>query len=451
MKAFILGLLIISCVFAQEFPLELVGEIQIHPDAWSWDIQHLQDPCSFSYCYVTPDSIFIDRDIDNPDVIGFPIPTQTQVDILEVFLAGSVGQHDFVAGVFTDVSSGNSLLLRLSLIDIESGEIVRQGGDILNWFVIDTPDSECIGNLGNFYCRVWPPPPLSPASCVIGGVQWMNCWDPEIVDAARGYSAIIDLQTDNLVTEPIGNIITASPYARFDSIQLACLGEYWYSPLFDGEFSYHYLQRFAEGPLSEDTLCFEEHIGCFLEGTPYVATQMDTDGTQRVINSLNTCFEDQGGNFVQIWTASQGAQFFSATLEPEANEVYLRQFNNSLRVINAANGSTLGNSSPILGALSYVIKQPNRVSELVTYDETTRTARIYRPLLKHILTVGYDSEGSNLVLRWNSYPCESGYSLWFQLPPPLDSPTFLGTTSDTTFTYPLPTERTGFFYVKTEQ
>jgi hypothetical protein len=118
-------------------------------------------------------------------------------------------------------------------------------------------------------------------------------------------------------------------------------------------------------------------------------------------------------------------------------------------IYDASDGSVLGITSSIEGEPQYMIKSNPVYDQLVSYSEDTHVVHIYKAPHEYPLdlTLRPVANGTMLQVDWLTIPNANSYTLWHKIPP-FDTPYFIGTTTDTSMTIPMPEAVIGFYYVE---
>jgi hypothetical protein len=206
-----------------------------------------------------------------------------------------------------------------------------------------------------------------------------------------------------------------------------------------------------------DTICHEQFIRpgsswptFWCHAIQSIAAQTDASGIQRIIRSDGQCSDAQSGD--SLWFNSAINGWISAALLPTSpDERIIRHTQtNRFEIFNASNGELLDSTTTIVGTPSYLIRLPDHIAEIVTYDVPTRTVRVYKPIRRvEELTIRYHVNSQQILLDWTEVSGARSYTVYSS--PGFGEPeSLLGTVYNgvTLFGVSLdPTVRTKTFYV----
>jgi hypothetical protein len=380
-------------------PLVLEQTLQL-PPCTSWDVQHWMDTNTFGYAYLRadtvywaarvgdaeqafeiPDSVYDPNMYENPDHIGVRVMRHSSTNGEPcVLVTSSAARHDpdwtyFVAAF--DVMTYQ--LLRRSELPALHNEY---GG----------ADEYVLRDL-----TLWPPPPLFSTYLLV--VWWDNyyydrtghTWSGE-----RGQVWNLPLSS-SANREYICDGATIKPFANVNLPRFIV-----YNFLWDNDQSHFY---------PYDIVHTERHELRTLFGTTTLVdtnlntvwTQTDGDGTQRLIvdyrdgtRALNPDTYDT------LWYVPVHIGGEVARLAGSVDERILH----GQSVYDASNGAYLDNIGSMLGSLKNIIRLPDRNSEFVTYEDASRTVRVYTslPPAPNGITCAFIPETGILRLHWQATP-----------------------------------------------
>ena len=391
-------LLLVTCALA-DYPLELVQTIELPPNV-SWDVQHWMSDSTYGWACVNDDSIFYRVNLDDsttslpaPNLTEFPNCPQNPVHRVLIFRSGLYPDEPTVAILDRDVDCWLYEFGwdRFARVLLPSGEVF---GPVLefNAFL----ELNCnIGthNESQLEFFVWPPPPDTTIG-IISTRTWERYCDAPGDDQTEwaGHGTILSPGNAGVLAYIAGGE-RIGVYARYGELTCATHGHYQTTILHDpcdpleeeclvsaSNSSYRRVQlgqppfdaiQYCTDPLSADG-----SFQCRLEG---IAAQRDNSGTERVVTSGGQCHDPVTYSLLWENPLAQGFPVYAAKVYDSEDERIIVWTNESyFKVFDAATGIVLGTTDMVAGTPANLLKPVGRPNEIVTYEPSTRTVRIYR-------------------------------------------------------------------------
>ena len=455
-------LLLVALPVYAGYRMKLVAEFEL-PENDCWDVQHWTSDSTYGWVTGNDDEITYCLDINEPEIVTFEVDFEFDsvftydfrgIKHVKINGADAISSPEVVVMFEYSYNNGFEVTaLGFARVSITTQqEILPQCGSlIVNWWSDD--GTERSSSIKTLY--VWPPAPFRSTHILwsIGTryTRWGMVYDYESLYPSSGAFSLLG-DSASFSMNPGG---INSPFAYVDSMIIVGVGAGisrrtdFYGNCTQSTESQRILYR--ADSLFVENICQSYEQSCSDQTCLYlkdVATQISADGSRRIFFSTDTCFVDSAGCFIPAWTNPEiaGWPLYTATLHDSPDERLLRKEGNMLYVFDAEDGNCLGVISGFQGSFKYILKQPNHVSEFVTYDGST--VRIYKPadaFTLHVLPAT-----NSLQLNWNPVTGASSYTVWLRHPPPMTGPYFAGTTTDTTLTIPIPEESVGYFNVETD-
>ncbi len=408
---------------AQEFPLTLAAEVQLPGDG-PWDLQHWMDDSTYGWAQILNygDVHFVPR-LHSPtqvhsillgdSIYGFRSPDLPPICVALARDESWPTQPIVVAGVLDN--TGSQVDLVVVTRDVLTG--VRLGHDSMRMWEV-TGWWGRTNELRQF--SVWPPVPFTSAYLLLVTVieGWYDGAGYESWDN-YGHAGLSTMHEHMSVWS--ANSSSVSLFSRYDGIDLAFTTylsqrEYSETLLWPNCQSWNAVVRYGSVSIVEQTSFLATPCSAYVEvpscdefdlprpcnfQLPSIA-QQDSSGVQRMMAG-RACIAVPSGD--TLWYDPNHAFMYSAVLQGSPDERLLqwRQVAGGagFAVFDASTNDLLGETTPLLGVPRYTIKLPNRVVEIVTFDNLTRTVRVYKPLISvEQLIVNYFPQQEMVELSW---------------------------------------------------
>jgi hypothetical protein len=381
MKAFILGLLISSCVFAQEFPLVLTHSITLPNEDASWDVQFWMNEQEIGWAVCYNNVVTYKLSLDSPEQI-YVVPDTLDVEMIAlfkwendpaIFVSGlGVTEYDFAPVIRYRHAFAINLATEETLFYLPAG---RYEYDVLytySWKFVDF--------------QAYPRSPSNTTHIILATVNHeYNNWNDDWFWSDFGWIYQVDLYADTLHRELIGPGYQVNLFRDVDIPYIAMSG----CSQEENENSAGSMNA-SFGIATFDSVLFLNEFECWPNPERISnCAQTDADGTRRLILARGEAYNPENGDL--LWEAENfsGHYIISVVLDSTGHErVCLQEYSPddncmSLHVYDAASGTSLGYSQEI-EHVSYVLKASTTSDLIVTKNSFSSVVRLYRSSLIEI-------------------------------------------------------------------
>ncbi|MFZ5433995.1 MAG: hypothetical protein ACOZB3_09510 [Calditrichota bacterium] len=418
-----------------EYPLVVTQEIQI-PDNRPWDVQHVTSDSTFGYAFIAGDSLYWAENVGEPmHAIGIG---ERICEVLCRTWGSDVCRSWYGRLLLMRVpSQGNDLCAYVqSVFDpypVESRYYVLcfvnlEADSIFGWFETESSTSYSMGSYEYSGQRainrpiLWGDLPATTLAAVVGSRWAWQRYEPGGIwgSGTEETTDLWDFRNSAIVIRRIEDTYCVSLFADGQSPARFALGGYRItSGMSEDDWEWHHtINRWIS------TYTVDSAAGVrFNSPTSNVIAQVDGDGTQRIITEGMTALDPD--NYEQLWMIpeSSGALYSVRMFDGDDERILAYQTDSHrFRVYNASNGFLLGETSPIIGDIFYVLKPAGRKHEVVTWEAATLTIRVYTSQPPEIdgLTISYLPEDNLLRLSWSEVSEAIGYKIYAA--PTIDGP-----------------------------
>jgi hypothetical protein len=390
--------------------IPLVEELSLQlPPCTAWDVQHWMDTNTFGYAYLRADTVYWAAHVGDteqafviPDSFynphgEFGSPTHEWIRILRHPRAGDRPCILLTSSAWTVYAPDDYYFVSLYDILANTNLGVQQ---FLKWTTDYNLQRRCeIRDL-----TLWPPPPTT-ATRFLFSHYVIDDYDWNV--GHRGldeYGSIMqsDLTRDTFALQTVCSGTSAKVFAAVSNHRFAIMDyHYWeYQDYYGTTARWSRIVKSFYPPAQ---------ISDINSDSIYYAlwAQTDGNGMQRIIvdygiwwRSSTIAINPDNGD--TLWRTNQIIGGDVARIAGSADERILH----GNAVYDAANGAYLDNMGSMLGSLKYIIRQPNSNSDFVTYEDASRTVRVYTslPPVPNRVTCSFAPETGMLRLRWQATP-----------------------------------------------
>lgn len=353
------------------FPLDLVQTIQL-PANTAWDVQHWMSDSTYGWACVSGTTVHWVTELGTA-MQNFNLPLNAQYNLpytsvshIRLLHTSAGGNSPLVVVVAVMEESPEITSLFLNVYNLSSHAVLQELELASDVHFPDEDQNTQVSDL-----VIWPPPPAS------GQITWRT-----------SYTSFYDHNGTCMYTDRRTDRVHVRPFAVFDRQSFAS-GEYHLSWREESDpppcppWFWTMTQRISVDSLGLN-LCIN---GQPCNDSAAVIAQVDANGTRRVIIPGGYAFD--AIMFTQLWHNPTPTFLFSAKLSGSADERLLSYDTTShgMDVFEAAGGTFMSETDPILGSPICTLKHPAGPDEVVTLDGTT--VRIYSVAGPRDVTVEY--------------------------------------------------------------
>lgn len=144
---------------------------------------------------------------------------------------------------------------------------------------------------------------------------------------------------------------------------------------------------------------------------PFAVAQTESDGTEQAIVSDGSCYRIADGSLA--WELEDDLEtFFVGRVVPRGSQEVFVLNGARFNVLDASTGSLIDSTATVLGTPHYFLQSADGIAEIVTYQQNTRTVRVYRPDIAPIAaSIVYLPASNSIRLRWSPIPGAASYRI----------------------------------------